>query len=45
MEPVGRKSTTWNNLFEKFLCPTPENPYVATSKNSQYSNYQIPKTI
>ncbi|XP_032666889.1 phospholipase B1, membrane-associated-like [Odontomachus brunneus] len=34
LEPSGAKTTNWQNLFEKFHCPTPERPYFATLKNS-----------
>ncbi|XP_014485906.1 PREDICTED: phospholipase B1, membrane-associated-like isoform X2 [Dinoponera quadriceps] len=34
-EPVGIKTTYWQDLFERFLCPTPERPYLATLQNSQ----------
>lgn len=35
LEPIGAKTTNWQDLFEKFLCPTPERPYFATLKNSR----------
>ncbi|XP_032667596.1 phospholipase B1, membrane-associated-like [Odontomachus brunneus] len=34
LEPIGVKTTYWQNLFEKFLCPTPDRPYFATLINS-----------
>ncbi|XP_046738835.1 phospholipase B1, membrane-associated isoform X2 [Diprion similis] len=34
MEPVGRKSREWYDLFTRFLCPTPKRPYISTMKNS-----------
>ncbi|XP_046590027.1 phospholipase B1, membrane-associated isoform X9 [Neodiprion lecontei] len=34
MEPVGRKSRNWQNIFERFLCPTSKRPYISTMKNS-----------
>lgn len=38
LEPVGAKTKTWYNIFEKFHCPTPERPYLATMLNSQPQN-------
>ncbi|CAL7935960.1 unnamed protein product [Xylocopa violacea] len=38
LEPVGNKSDHWDALFEKFLCPTSERPFLMTRENSQYSN-------
>jgi len=35
LEPVGTKATTWNDIFYKFHCPTPEKPYLATMLNSK----------
>ncbi|XP_014467561.1 PREDICTED: phospholipase B1, membrane-associated-like [Dinoponera quadriceps] len=35
LEPVGVKTKSWQDLFERFLCPTPERPYLATLQNSQ----------
>ncbi|KAE8750863.1 hypothetical protein FOCC_FOCC002291 [Frankliniella occidentalis] len=34
LEPVGRKSTDWTDIFERFLCPTEEHPYLYTRGNS-----------
>ncbi|XP_018404144.1 PREDICTED: phospholipase B1, membrane-associated-like, partial [Cyphomyrmex costatus] len=34
LETVGTKSTTWHELFHKFLCPTLERPYLTTKLNS-----------
>ncbi|XP_050427223.1 phospholipase B1, membrane-associated-like [Adelges cooleyi] len=34
MEPVGHKSTNWTNLFDRFLCPTADSPFIKTWKNS-----------
>lgn len=33
IEPVGRKSEGLNHLFEKFNCPSPQNPYIYTNYN------------
>lgn len=35
LQPVGSKSQVWNKTFETFLCPTVENPYIYTIKNSR----------
>ncbi|XP_032668152.1 phospholipase B1, membrane-associated-like [Odontomachus brunneus] len=35
LEPVGTKTTYWQDTLEKFLCPTSERPYFATLKNSK----------
>lgn len=34
MEPVGRKSHGLDHLFEKFNCPSLQNPYIYTNYNS-----------
>lgn len=34
MEPVGKKSFGLNHLFEKFNCPSQQNPYIYTNYNS-----------
>lgn len=34
LEPVKRKSKGLNHLFEKFNCPSPQNPYIYTNFNS-----------
>ncbi|XP_078037527.1 phospholipase B1, membrane-associated-like [Augochlora pura] len=39
MESNGNKSNSWMPLFEKFLCPTQERPYLITRENSKGSNY------
>ncbi|XP_039304267.1 phospholipase B1, membrane-associated isoform X3 [Solenopsis invicta] len=36
-EPVSAKTMTWETLFHKFHCPTPERPYLTTMLNSQCS--------
>lgn len=33
MEPVGRKRTEWH-LGSRVICPTPDNPYLATYQNA-----------
>ncbi|XP_016914727.2 phospholipase B1, membrane-associated-like isoform X2 [Apis cerana] len=35
LEPVGNKSTSWTPIFEKFLCPTSERPFLMTRENSK----------
>ncbi|XP_076763921.1 phospholipase B1, membrane-associated-like [Xylocopa sonorina] len=35
LEPVGSKSEHWDALFQKFLCPTSERPFLMTRENSQ----------
>ncbi|XP_033362635.1 phospholipase B1, membrane-associated-like isoform X1 [Bombus vosnesenskii] len=35
LEPVGNKSRSLISLFEKFLCPTSERPFLMTYENSQ----------
>ncbi|XP_011161176.1 phospholipase B1, membrane-associated [Solenopsis invicta] len=35
LEPVGAKSMSWENVFHKFYCPTPERPFLTTMLNSQ----------
>ncbi|XP_076482237.1 phospholipase B1, membrane-associated-like [Bombus vancouverensis nearcticus] len=35
LEPVGNKSRVLTPLFEKFLCPTSERPFLMTYENSQ----------
>ncbi|XP_006618964.1 phospholipase B1, membrane-associated-like isoform X4 [Apis dorsata] len=35
LEPVGNKSTSWTPIFERFLCPTPERPFLMTHENSK----------
>lgn len=34
MEPVGKKSLGLNHLFQRFNCPTLQNPYIYTNYNS-----------
>ncbi|EFN76147.1 Phospholipase B1, membrane-associated [Harpegnathos saltator] len=34
LEPVGAKAKYSQKLFDKFLCPAPERPYLATMRNS-----------
>ncbi|XP_050522335.1 phospholipase B1, membrane-associated-like [Daktulosphaira vitifoliae] len=34
LQPFGHKSNEWNDVFEKFVCPTERRPYIATWKNS-----------
>ncbi|XP_068085168.1 phospholipase B1, membrane-associated-like [Anabrus simplex] len=34
LEPVGHKSTDWEPLFTKFMCPTQQQPYIFTAGNS-----------
>ncbi|XP_066589738.1 phospholipase B1, membrane-associated-like [Prorops nasuta] len=36
--PVGEKPRNWAPLFSKFLCPTKERPYLATTVNSRGQN-------
>nr|XP_031846649.1 phospholipase B1, membrane-associated-like [Nomia melanderi] len=38
LEPYGNKSTNWYWMSEKFLCPSPEKPYLATRENSRMGN-------
>ncbi|XP_039439989.1 phospholipase B1, membrane-associated-like isoform X2 [Culex pipiens pallens] len=33
-EPVGRKAHDWEQEFSRFICPTPEMPYIRTRGNS-----------
>ncbi|XP_043797736.1 phospholipase B1, membrane-associated-like [Apis laboriosa] len=35
LQPIGNKTTTWIPVFETFLCPTSEKPYLLTRENSQ----------
>ncbi|XP_014216310.1 phospholipase B1, membrane-associated-like [Copidosoma floridanum] len=35
MQPVEHKSRNWKASFEEFVCPTEENPYIKTLKNSR----------
>jgi hypothetical protein len=34
LQPVGKKSETWEPPYQTFLCPTEERPYLATNVNS-----------
>ncbi|XP_058460261.1 phospholipase B1, membrane-associated [Malaya genurostris] len=34
LEPVGRKTDSWEDEFTNFKCPTPEMPYLRTRGNS-----------
>ncbi|XP_043604738.1 phospholipase B1, membrane-associated-like [Bombus pyrosoma] len=34
LEPVGNKSSAWTPLYERFLCPTSERPFLMTRENS-----------
>lgn len=34
LQPVGRKQITETRLFDYFICPTEENPYIFTKRNS-----------
>ncbi|XP_048506215.1 phospholipase B1, membrane-associated-like [Athalia rosae] len=34
LEPVGRKSRSWDDTFKRFLCPTEKRPYISTLGNS-----------
>ncbi|XP_076647793.1 phospholipase B1, membrane-associated isoform X2 [Halictus rubicundus] len=38
LEPHGNKSREWVPTHKKFLCPTPERPFLMTRKNSRRSN-------
>lgn len=38
MEPVGNKSTNWKDIYETVLCPTINQPYIFTKKNSMASH-------
>lgn len=35
MQPVGAKTRTWKEVFEEFICPTEERPFIATLRNSR----------
>lgn len=35
LEPIGNKSTSWTPIFKRFLCPTPERPFLMTRENSK----------
>ncbi|XP_018318542.1 phospholipase B1, membrane-associated-like [Agrilus planipennis] len=35
LEPVGKKRTNETRLFERFLCPSAENPFLFTRRNSK----------
>lgn len=35
LEPLGNKSITWGSAKTRFLCPTPEHPYIFTYENSR----------
>lgn len=37
LEPVGNKSTNWHVEFERFLCPTEDQPFIYTADNSNLS--------
>ncbi|XP_003484539.1 phospholipase B1, membrane-associated-like isoform X1 [Bombus impatiens] len=39
LEPVGNKSSTWTPLYERFLCPTSERPFLMTRENSHNFSY------
>ncbi|XP_043592951.1 phospholipase B1, membrane-associated-like isoform X2 [Bombus pyrosoma] len=39
LEPVGNKSFTWTPLYERFLCPTSERPFLMTRENSHNFSY------
>ncbi|CAK9829553.1 Phospholipase B1, membrane-associated [Anthophora retusa] len=34
LEPIGNKTEYWLEPYKKFLCPTPERPFLVTSGNS-----------
>lgn len=34
-EPINNRSRVWKPLFERFLCPTPQRPFIVTRENSQ----------
>ncbi|XP_039277521.1 phospholipase B1, membrane-associated isoform X2 [Nilaparvata lugens] len=34
LEPVGGKTTNWQTEFTRFLCPSQQNPYIYTNRNS-----------
>ncbi|XP_075216312.1 phospholipase B1, membrane-associated-like isoform X2 [Lycorma delicatula] len=34
LQPIGRKLTAWETEFSNFLCPTEEDPYIFTIRNS-----------
>jgi phospholipase B1 len=34
LQPVGKKATTWR-IGEDIICPSEEQPYIFTSKNSK----------
>ncbi|EZA61436.1 Phospholipase B1, membrane-associated [Ooceraea biroi] len=39
LAPVGTKETKLHGLFERFHCPTPERPYLATMLNSRKQSF------
>ncbi|XP_076290524.1 phospholipase B1, membrane-associated-like [Lasioglossum baleicum] len=38
LEPYDNKTHGWKPLFKKFLCPTPDRPFLMTRGNSRRSN-------
>lgn len=40
-QPIGNKTTTWIPVFETFLCPTSERPYLLTRENSQIEQQRL----
>ncbi|XP_076672672.1 phospholipase B1, membrane-associated [Andrena cerasifolii] len=38
LEPFGNKSESWPPAYKKFLCPTPERPFLVTRENSWKNN-------
>jgi hypothetical protein len=33
LQPEGKKTESWGELFKEFQCPTTERPYLATRFN------------
>ncbi|XP_015436568.1 PREDICTED: phospholipase B1, membrane-associated-like isoform X2 [Dufourea novaeangliae] len=42
VEPYGNKTDHWVSITEKFLCPTPEKPFLMTRENSRRNSEVSP---